>query len=64
MVRVSSDSQSTELEIPHLSDQCQCCDVGDGGMRTVDCREWLHFQSMRYELHTLMLMPTLVYQQK
>ena len=59
MVRVSSDSQSTELEISHLSDQC--CDVGDGGMRTVDCREWLHFQSMRYELHTL---PTLVYQQK
>ena len=47
MVRVSSDSQSTGY-ISHLSDQSQGCGVGDGGMRTVDCREeqkWLPISS-------------------
>ena len=32
--------------ISHMSDQSQGCGVGDGGMRTVDCREeqkWLPF---------------------
>ena len=40
--------QSTGLESMYLSDQSQGRGVGDGGMRTVDCREeqkWLPISS-------------------